>query len=199
MSYTSKKSDYVPKKGEDCIVPLSYRIASNGRRVTRGLFYEVKMGSEWNFFTMGPKDIPEDSEYKAGLLSFPKLYMSYCVDDPTEYTMAKEVFGSWEHWQMIVDCNDLKPYIEALRKEAVVAIRAKALAHIANEVKDKTKNAYAAAKWLAEKGWEPQESASEVKAKRKSKAEKEAQEQEDAKVLEVAKDLFDELGISRPN
>ena len=184
---------YIIDSVAEPLVPESFRIASNGRRVTRGLFYEVKMGSEYNFFTMGPKDIPKESEYKSGLLSFPKIYMSYCVDDPTEYSMALAVFGSWEHWQMVVDCADLRPYIDALRREAVVAIRAKAMAHIASEVKDKTKNAYAAAKWLAEKGWEPKESVTETKIARKTKAEKEAASKEEEEVLELAKDLFKDL------
>ncbi len=115
---------------------------------TSGLFSEVSTLRKENvIFTLKGEDTD-------GLSSFPKLYLSLTEKDPTEYTMAMTVFGSWEHWVEITKSTKMKPVIQKLREEASVRQKSKAMEYMIDEVENQGKNSFAAAKLLLAKPWE---------------------------------------------
>lgn len=169
------------------------------RRVTRGLFPEIVTDLNFAFFTLRRWDTNPSEKFPDGLKSFPKIYLHYCIDDPTEYTFANKVFGDWEHWQMVAELPGLKDVVKALREERDIAIKSKGFKYIATEVAAKGKNAYAGAKWLAEKGWEvkPQESLRKTAKAAQKEAEEEAKT--DKAALDMVKSLSAELGLNTLN
>lgn len=99
------------------------------------------------FFTMGRED-------KDGMISFPKVFIPETADDPTEYTFAMEWFGDWDHWEKICNHTVLKPWIDKYRRERDMLIKSKAVKKIFDEANSgEGRNQFAAAKYLAEKGY----------------------------------------------
>ena len=116
------------------------------RYLTRALFKETSdLMSRKKFspeFTLKEHDIK-------GYKSMRALYLSY--DDPTEYTFAIEVLGSWDHWQKLSNCTWFKDdYLEPWRFELEIKLRAQGINVMKGLALDKNKDA---AKWLAQGGW----------------------------------------------
>lgn len=178
------------------LIPDNKLRNDQNRRITRSLFNEIVFDEQFNFFTLKRWDYAPRKGIPDGLVSFPLTYLKYCIEDPTEYSFALEVFGDWEHWMLVQELNPLKDLIAQLRAEKDIAIKSKGFLKIAKEVADDGKNSYQAAKWLAEKGWEPNEPASSVKSRKAAKAEAEEESRQDQEAIKLAKSLADELGIS---
>jgi hypothetical protein len=119
-----------------------------GRTVTRGLFFETAANPELVRFTLKDED-------HAGYPSLRRLYLQ--ADDPTEYEFAIRVIGSLAQWDDLCRCKWFKPFIEAWRRELELRFKAKALSLIREEALSGSKNAFAANRYLMEKGWEPKE------------------------------------------
>ena len=152
---------------------------------TSGLFSEVSTLRKENvIFTLKGEDID-------GLSSFPKLYLSLTEKDPTEYTMAMTVFGSWEHWVEITKSTKMRPVIKKLREEASVRQKSKAMEYMINEVETTGKNSFAAAKLLLAKPWEDKPT---TPAKRKEAKEQNAVE--DRKLANAFSEDAKRLGLN---
>lgn len=122
---------------------------SLGRWRTQTLFVEYKdrTGKYEFFYTL--KDYDNN-----GVASLKHLYLD--LADPTEYLFAAKYLGGWEHWQKMVNNSILREEIDKWRLELEIKIKAeaiKAIAEISNDKDDKGR--LSAAKWIAEKGWEP--------------------------------------------
>ena len=74
----------------------------NNRPMNRGLFRDVVV-SDYNIMTLEPRkgsDLPVLRD----------IYLSYCKEDPTEYNLAIEVFGSWDYWKQLTSSVEIAPY-----------------------------------------------------------------------------------------
>lgn len=94
-----------------------------------------------------------DYEYKGKLYpSLKRLYLQ--MSDPTEYQFAMSYFASWDQWQRICANKQITPHVEAWRFEMEVKMRSEGIAAVRKHSKSHNPNAWQAAKWLADKGWD---------------------------------------------
>ena len=122
----------------------------SGRFRTKSLFFEqitvtARESGYEPVFTLKRK------EHK-GLPSLKELYMSY--EDPTEYDFAMGVFNSWDHWKHLCSVVWFQPFISAWREEVEVRMRSAAIKAINETAINEGAKGTAAAKYIAEKGWE---------------------------------------------
>lgn len=160
-----------------------------GKLRTKSLFWELSYFEPDNvIFTLREDDIVRDGKT---YVSLRKLYLSYCVTDPTEYTFAWSVFGSWDTWQQLSRSNYLKKEIEAWRKEVEVKIKSEAIRSIAEEMRTGGRSSFGAAKLLLERGWLDDRSASKAKQKLAEKEEEEMNKE----ALSLLSEDAERLGI----
>ncbi|MBL4795779.1 MAG: hypothetical protein JKY50_00035 [Oleispira sp.] len=121
-------------------------IGISGKTLGTSLFLEFSyMDTERVLFTC------KDIDHK-GYRSFPQLYLSYTEDDPTEWTLATEVFTSWVIWEKISKMHQIRDVVAELRKQNAIRMKSKAIKQIVAEAKDETgKNAFMASKYLLDK------------------------------------------------
>ena len=81
---------------------------SMGRFRTQSLFVEYKHDSYPAPFTL--KEYPH-----RGAISMYQKYMDY--SDPTEYSVALGLLGSWRHWEMLTEAAWFEPLITQWRSE----------------------------------------------------------------------------------
>lgn len=144
-----------------------FGIPNGGDFVTQSLFIEYTNNPKYSVFTLR-------RDGKEGYLNFSELFLSMTKSDPTEYTFALDVFGSYDHWLAICANKTILPYIERLRKEREVLVKSEALRKIISEANDpKSKNHYAAAKYVLEKGWEKEVRELDGISKKEAKAQRE--------------------------
>lgn len=122
----------------------------NGHYLTESLFFETNKNRDHRapVFTLKPV------EHK-GLPSLKQLYLSY--NDPTEYEFAMNVFGSWQHWELLCSLTWFKPHIEAWRKELIVKLRSRAAQAALGVLVDPQAPAATrmqAARYVGDSGWE---------------------------------------------
>jgi hypothetical protein len=75
------------------------------------------------------------------------------IADPTEYKVAMALTGDWLHWEQICASWTIKPIIEQWREELQVKIKSEAVEALVKQ--SKSDKGTAAAKWLAENGYNP--------------------------------------------
>lgn len=122
---------------------------SNRKRLLKGLFYETTMADK-----TGVKYTLKDEDH----LGFPSLSRLYLQsNDPTEYSFAVTHLESWDHWEMLCECNWFKPYIARWRRELEMKMKSEALSRIMSSAKQAGKDTLAANRFLIEKGWEPKQ------------------------------------------
>lgn len=145
---------------------------SQGKFRTNSLFLEPNYGIATAVFTLKEEDHELSGKT---FLSLKKIYLE--IGDPTEYTFAREVFGSWDHWQRIRNNQVLAPYITAWAEELEIKLRAEAIMSILTLTREiETKN-MPAMRWAAESGWK------EAKRGRVSKKEKEQEVRKESGII----------------
>jgi hypothetical protein len=167
--------------------------STNGRRILRSLFLEtvgsnvLELGVSRPVFTLKDRNLVKDG---ITYWSIKNLYFSYDHVPGFEYQFAKDVFGSWEHWQLLVESGDLvREYIEAWRDEMTIRLQARALESLFKTALFEGSKGTPAARYLADRGWE-------VKRGRPSKDEVEREKKIAAGVHdEVQKDI-ERLGLA---
>lgn len=178
------------KDAPDLQLPLSDSVlrGENNRRFTEGLFFEISYHRPDNaIFTTKP----EGFYYKRldrYLHSFPKLYIQYCKEDPTEYDFAMHVFGSWEHWKLIEKNTKLKECLSICRAEVDAHLKSKATKATLKELDEGGAKVIQAAKFAIEKGW-----IEDPVSKRKAKKEIDKSKTKETQMIE---DDLERLGIS---
>lgn len=165
-----------------------------GAKITQQLFIEVGYNDELAVYTL-----KDDNLERKGitLLSLKTLYMK--IGDTTEYEFAMTCFLNWQHWLRI---RGNKAILTALSKsgypngfddwkdELEVKLRSagiRAVQAIAQE--EKGAKAFAAAKYVAEAGWEKR------KAGAPSKLEKTRVAKQSAALTDSIDDDADRIGI----
>lgn len=111
-----------------------------------------------------------DREYKGTKYpSIRKIFVQ--LEDPTEYLIATEYFGGWEHWKVL--CNTtLKNVIADWRDELEVRVRAKGLKTIRQLSEEGDRQA---AKILLDKGWEKRTAGAPSKQEKENHLKQQAQ------------------------
>ena len=90
---------------------------------------------------------------KEGLISLKKLFVSHCVDDPTEVSFAEAVFGNVGYWLEVRDIPLLKKHVDQWRTEADIVRKSRAFKALYSEVVNDGRAALTAAKYLIEEPW----------------------------------------------
>ena len=130
---------------------------------TQSLFLETNQSRLKPIMTL--KEI--DWEYKGEVLpSLRKVYME--LADPEEYTVAIKVLGSWEHWLRLLENKAIMKYLNQYRSELEVKIRSGAVKSLIQTAELDGSKGTAAAKYIAEKGWDKRKAGapSKVEVKR---------------------------------
>jgi len=118
---------------------------SNGVYYTKALFYEKASDKTNVVYTL------KDNEY----MSYPSLYTLYMdMEDVTEFEFATKYFANYEHWQLLCSLSWFSPLVDRYRNELELKLKARALKRILAESKGNTRDAYMAAKYVLEKGWD---------------------------------------------
>jgi hypothetical protein len=130
-------------------VKNKFRHPNTNNRYYKALFFE-ETGADKSTVVYTLKDVDHEG--------FPSLYRLYMeLDDPTEWEVANQLMDGWEHWENLCTCTWFKPIVERWRKEVELRMKSKALHRIRSEAKTASREAFAANKYILEKGWEPKE------------------------------------------
>jgi len=190
MSRLEKLKEILPEDKEKFKDP-------KGAYLTQALFYEyrfVKRAGDYPMlYTLNDYDLD-------GCVSLKQVYLE--LRDPTEYTIATMCFYGWEHWQRLCAQEWFKKELDKWREELDTLIRADAFRTIAAATQKTDATGVAAAKYIAERGWEknkPAKRGAPTKAEKKghlkemSRYSKELEE--DLKRLNIV----DDAEQNRPN
>ncbi len=117
---------------------------SQGRFRTQSLFIEYKHDSYPAPFTL------KEYDHK-GALSMYRKYME--IGDPTEYSQAIGLLGSWRHWEMLTNTQWFKPFVTQWRRELKVKFESDRYREMHDVAKNQggTPQGLQASKWLAER------------------------------------------------
>jgi hypothetical protein len=115
--------------------------------ITAGLFWEATKDPRYAVFSMQEHPGPTAQGYPC----FRDTYLEYTVKDPTEYTLAIALVGSWKHWTKICKSPLLEDYILSLRAERDKLIESNAIKKIFKQAEEGN---YQAAKLLVNRGYE---------------------------------------------
>jgi len=155
-----------------------------GAYLTQGLFLETRSTSTPPILTL--KEV--DWEYKGEILpSLRRLYIE--IADPSEYEVAIQVLGSWEHWKRLLQNKKIFSYIQKYRDELEVKVRSGAIRSLIDTSCNEGSKGTAAAKYIAERGWDKRKagapSKTEVKKELKIQSDMEKELEEDFKRIGI--------------
>lgn len=138
-----------------------------GHWLGKNLFFETCQGNYTKVLYTLKSD---DKEWKGKTyIAIRNVYMA--IADPTEYTIATEYFGGWEHWKVL--CNTiLKNHIEDWRDELAVKLQAQGLMKIRELAEEGDR---AAAKILLDKGWSKRSAGAPTSQEKKNQLKRQAQ------------------------
>lgn len=156
---------------------------SQGRYRTQSLFIEHSNESYPAFFTLKKVD-------RKGAISMYRKYME--IADPTEYQVAIQLLGSWDHWQALKRSKWFTEELTGWREELKVKLESERYHEMRDVADTKTPQAIQATKWLADRY-------GGTKAKRgvgrPSKAEKQAHLDKLTRQTEDTKDDAERIGL----
>ena len=157
---------------------------SMGRFRTQSLFVEHKHEKYPAPFTL------KDYDHNGGMSMY-QLYMN--ASDPTEYTQAIALLGSWKHWQLLCNTEWFKPIVAGWRDELKVKFesdRFREMIDVTTTCKG-TPQGVSATKWLAER----YSRVTSPKRGRPSKAEKAQNLRKDSEEDQLLKEEAARLGL----
>ena len=121
---------------------------NRGRYLLKALFVENIESLTEDY--PGAYTLKEDDNYEKNVRSARKIYLEQ--EDVTEYKAAIALLGSWRHWKRLCECSWFQSHLKEWREELEVIVRSKAIRNLQNQ--STTDKGAAAARWLAEKGWD---------------------------------------------
>lgn len=138
--------------------------ASNGKYMSKQLFWE-----EWITLPLeqrvldAPFTLHKD---KPGRINFGRAYVE--SRDPTGYKVTQELLGDYNHWQVLMGCRWFVAAKEIWDKELDAALASEAMLEIQNIMRTAPNQAQrlAAAKYLANKEYRKDKTASKGRPKR---------------------------------
>lgn len=159
---------------------------SKGAYITQALFWEIMHNKKFAVFTLG-NEVKE--AHGMTLIPIRELYLD--MEDLTEYEFAREYFVDWRHWQRCLENSKVLREVNGWREELALKIQAKG---IRSQIDLAINGGNAgASKWLAERGWNPQES----KRGRPSKKEVERETKRQAFLSQEVEDEYHRLGLNQ--
>ena len=165
--------------------------STNNRYLVRSLFYETiadhvaERGISRPLFTTKDRNVEKDG---TTYYSLKNIYMSYDHVPGYEYQFAMDVFGSWDHWQLLCNSSDkVSEHIKSWRDELTIKLQAKALESLYKTALFEGSKGTPAARYLADRGWE-------VKRGRPSKEEVEREKKIAAGVERELNEDLERLG-----
>lgn len=112
-----------------------------GRFRTQSLFAEYPHRRYPAYFTLK----------KGGKPGYVNLYEKYMdIGDPTEYQVAIQLFGSWDHWKALTRSKWFKVHLTGWRAELKTKMESDRYYEMVNKV-NCPKSGVSATKWLAER------------------------------------------------
>ena len=114
---------------------------SQGRYRTQSLFIEYPHESYPAYFTLKKQD-------KNGAISLYRKYMA--IGDPTEYQVAIQLLGSWDHWQALTRSKWFRIHLTGWRKELKTRMESDRYYEMVDNLGD-PKARVQATKWLADR------------------------------------------------
>ena len=165
--------------------PLDFFKDNSNRWRTKSLFVEFADEPDKYppLFTVADEDREIDGQT---YLSAKRKYLEYM--DPTEFTFAEAVFGSYSCWEAVCGSPFVKPHIDQWRKELDIKIRALGVATVAKAALGGDVNA---GKWLAEGRY--RDGSSAPKRGRPSKAEVLRRTMEEVKTQRLHDDALERM------
>lgn len=118
---------------------------SMNNKVTRGLFFELSYDNLSNVLYSLKKE--DTLEYP----SLYKIYISLCLQDPSEYLFANSCFLDWEHWEQVSSSSFFKEYIITWRAELAAALESQYLSKLHELIAKGGKEAFPAIRYLLER------------------------------------------------
>lgn len=117
---------------------------SMGRFRTQSLFVETKNDKYPAPFTL------KDTSHK-GRVSMYEKYME--IGDPTEYSQAIALLGSWRHWKVLTSTQWFAPYVDRWREELKVKLESERFREMETlaETHHGTQIGVQATKWLSDR------------------------------------------------
>jgi len=89
-----------------------------------------------------------------GCINLRNIYISLCVDDPTEFVFAEEVFGDWSFWAHLRNISWMKAQVEEWQVVVEVERKSRAFKALVQDASDpKSRSRVASAKYLIEEPW----------------------------------------------
>ena len=78
------------------------------------------------------------------------------MEDSSEYLFAQTYFDNYSHWKKLCACQWFKPYLDDMREELDLKLRARALNNLRDIAEDKAnKSNYLANKFIIDNGLAP--------------------------------------------
>lgn len=92
---------------------------SIGRFRTQSLFWEYRLDNYDYYYTLAKEDrILDDGTV------VPSLYKLYLAEnDPTEWSFANKHLHSWDHWQILLNNQEIAAHVEGWRKELQIKLQ----------------------------------------------------------------------------
>lgn len=151
--------------------------------LTESLILDFKYDRERAVYTIKDEDQQDEHGYYPSLK---RLYLE--VADPTEYEFANQYLLGLQHWLRLSNNKRMKPIVEEWRFELEYKLRSAATKQI---IKQASKGAWQASKWLVDKGWADRPagrpSKEEVERETKMQARLQDEYEEDAARLKLVK------------
>ena len=129
----------------------------NGKMKTQSLFREFF--PETGQLTLSKHDTD-------GCINLRQIYISFCIDDPTEVTFAESVFGDYAFWENLRSLVWMKPNVEEWERIADVKRKQKAFATLIQDATDKdSRTSVTSAKYLIDEPWKGRKKETKEKVK----------------------------------
>lgn len=165
----------------------SQLIGVNGHYKTQSIFLETSLNDQSGVL-MTLKDAPV--EVNGALI--PSLRILYMEDrDPTGFTTAIRVFGSWEHWRRCKSNTMINKYLLRYEDELDVSIRSGVIKELINTAMEEGGRGTTAAKYIAERGWDKR------KAGAPTKEEKDRELKVNSLVIDEVQEDLVRLGLTK--
>lgn len=165
------------------------------RARTQSLFWELRREDAGDRVErIPPLFTIKDRDHTVDGVTYPslkKIYMSYDHIPGFEYEFAMDVFGSWEHWDRLINESAVRKYLKDWRMELEIKLKAKAMSQLIKASRENDPKGFQAAKYLADSGY--RESG---KKGRPSKEEVERERKIAAGVSETLAADMERLGLS---
>jgi hypothetical protein len=152
------------------IAPREVLTTGVGAWRTQSLYLELNRSGLDPVMTL--KEV--DWEHKGVML--PSLHRIYLeCNDPTEYKVAIEVFGSWKGWMRQCGNPTIFSHIEEWREELEIAIRSTSVSAMIMTSTSEGSKGTAASKYLADKGWAKRKAGAPSKEEKEGELKKQQQ------------------------